>query len=212
MPDVFLYAGEPLPNDVKLSDPTVLRGGATVILFPGQSRGVATVSATLVRDRERSATVNGAATVSATVVRTRARSAIAAGVATVTSTVVRVRGRTAAINGTASVSANVVRTRALTATAAGVATVSAAATVTAGQQPAAGSGLPGGLRFEIEQPQPTQRRTIVLSPDAIFAGATVTAQLSVEHAPTVADDLILAIERHLADHDELAAIAFLSPV
>ena len=27
MPDVFLYGGEPAPNDVRLGDPTVLRGG-----------------------------------------------------------------------------------------------------------------------------------------------------------------------------------------
>ena len=27
MPDVFLYSGEPNPNDVRLSDPTMLRGG-----------------------------------------------------------------------------------------------------------------------------------------------------------------------------------------
>ena len=30
MPDIFLYSGEPNPNDVRLSDPTVQRGGSTV--------------------------------------------------------------------------------------------------------------------------------------------------------------------------------------
>ena len=28
MPDIYLYAGEPSPNDIRLADPTVLRDGA----------------------------------------------------------------------------------------------------------------------------------------------------------------------------------------
>ena len=32
MPDIFLYAGEPNPSDIRLSDPTVLRGGGAVIV------------------------------------------------------------------------------------------------------------------------------------------------------------------------------------
>ncbi len=30
MPDIFLYASEPDPNDIRLSDPTQLRGGQVV--------------------------------------------------------------------------------------------------------------------------------------------------------------------------------------
>lgn len=33
MPDIFLYAGEVSPNDVKLSDPTVVRSGTVTVVF-----------------------------------------------------------------------------------------------------------------------------------------------------------------------------------
>lgn len=44
MPDIFLYAGEPSLNDVRLSDPTVLRsgGGPTIIETDANSSGSAT--------------------------------------------------------------------------------------------------------------------------------------------------------------------------
>ena len=35
MADIFLYSGEPNPNDIKLSDPTVLRGGVVVYSYTG---------------------------------------------------------------------------------------------------------------------------------------------------------------------------------
>jgi hypothetical protein len=42
VPDIFLYAGEANPNDIKLSDPTVLRsgGGPTIIETEGSSIGL----------------------------------------------------------------------------------------------------------------------------------------------------------------------------
>jgi hypothetical protein len=33
MPDIFLYAGEPNPNDIRLGDPTVLRGGGGPVTY-----------------------------------------------------------------------------------------------------------------------------------------------------------------------------------
>ena len=48
MPDIFLYAGEPSLNDVRLSDPTVLRsgGGPTIIETDANSSGSATCTGT----------------------------------------------------------------------------------------------------------------------------------------------------------------------
>jgi len=46
MPDIFLYAGEANPNDIKLSDPTLLRSGAAITGTSAQSQSIATSSAT----------------------------------------------------------------------------------------------------------------------------------------------------------------------
>jgi hypothetical protein len=45
MPDIFLYSGEPNPNDIKLSDPTSLRSGAAITGTSAQSQSIATSSA-----------------------------------------------------------------------------------------------------------------------------------------------------------------------
>ena len=45
MPDIFLYAGEASPNDIKLSDPTVKRSSATTLSADGASAGLSTVQA-----------------------------------------------------------------------------------------------------------------------------------------------------------------------
>ena len=36
MPDIFLYQGEASPNDIKCSDPTVVRSGAVVVSLRGR--------------------------------------------------------------------------------------------------------------------------------------------------------------------------------
>ena len=48
MPDIFLYAGEPNPNDIRLGDPTALRGGggATSYSYTGSGGFVLAGAAT----------------------------------------------------------------------------------------------------------------------------------------------------------------------
>jgi hypothetical protein len=105
--------------------PSVAPVGAQQVLVPASINGVATVTATVVRTRARSAAATGVATVTGAVVRIRARSASATGVATVSASIVRTRARTGTVNGVATVTGSVVRIRARTGTVNGVATVTA---------------------------------------------------------------------------------------
>jgi len=66
MPDIFLYSGEASPNDIKLSDPTALRGGSTIISAVGLSECISTVQATSQAVFEGVAQSAGVSTVQAT--------------------------------------------------------------------------------------------------------------------------------------------------
>lgn len=140
-----VVAHPPVYGRLLRSTPPLVTPSGAVTTISAAVAAAASVSATVVRVRARSATSNAAATVAASVVRVRARSATATAAAAVTGAVVRtrtftaaaaatataacavvrLRARAATVNATATVTAAIVRTGALTATANARATVSA---------------------------------------------------------------------------------------
>lgn len=58
MTDIYVYAGEPSPNDVKLSDPTVLRAGS-VTVTPSAAEATADAGANVVVADSSTATQGG---------------------------------------------------------------------------------------------------------------------------------------------------------
>lgn len=90
MPDIFLYAGEPNPNDIRLSDPTVVRGGGagpTIVeaTLTSAGSGAATFSSARKLTTTLSAAGTGAAAFNSATKLTTTLSSAGAGAATFTS-------------------------------------------------------------------------------------------------------------------------------
>lgn len=181
MPDIFLYGGEPAPNDVRLTDPTVLSGaGSTLTIVVPVATASATAPALVL---EVGALVPLGATSSSAPAPTL-----------VTDMTLTIPTATA------------------TATA-------PAPTITTGDPPAAAGGGTTGLPYGwqlVGREQPIEIKP-ELEPEPQIVRFTIPAAAAYAqaYAPTLTideTDLIADIERYLAESDDLAALAYLSPV
>jgi hypothetical protein len=128
--DIFLYPGEANQNDVKLSDPTVLRTGGNALA--GTSDGVASASATLTATGDLAGTSAGVASSSANLTGTGALTGSSAGVGAATGTIAAIGTLAGSSAGIASATATLLGSGLLAGQADGVATASGTLDVPSG--------------------------------------------------------------------------------
>jgi hypothetical protein len=103
--DVFLYPGEPNPNDIRLGDPTVLRSGAAVFTYAGVIACASGVAAQVSKTKEPPTSIVAGSSVAAGISRARVPGVIYAGQASIAAAVSKTKAPPTVIDCHAEISA-----------------------------------------------------------------------------------------------------------